>query len=831
MRKDLVYSLRTLWRSPMFTSVAILSVALGIGANTAIFSLLDQVVLRSLPVRDPERLVLFHTDYNAPGSSLSDNFETVFSNPLYRDLRDEDAAFEATIARAGARVAFSYQGATDSVAADMVSGNFFNALGVYAALGRVITPADDSAPGAHPVVVLSHSFWSSRFANSRGILDQTVKINGQPMTVIGVAAARFHGIIPGSTPDLYVPISMKRAVTPTWDALEDRRVRWLNVFARLRPGVSIARAQAATAVAYRAILERELAGVGPLRNARARDEFLNHRLEVRPAAQGINELRQRWEEPLQALMAMVGLVLLIACANVASLMLARASGRRREIAIRLAMGAGRGALMKQLLVEGLVLALAGGLVGLLVASWTTDALIQFLPGNQGGQWLSSGIHPRLLIFTLLLSAASGLLFSLIPALQATRPDLAETLKNQAATVASGGGAARFRKALVTVQVAFSTLLVVGAGLFTTSLIHLLTVNLGFRTEHLMMFTVDATASRHTAAEAVAFYQELQERLASAGNVAGVGAAADGPFSGGNRAGNLTVEGYHAKENESVGAGEVDVSPGFFHALGVPLLAGREFTERDRAGASKVVLVNEAFVRRYFNGRDALGRRLMMGESNHPVLDREIVGVVADTRKEVREPAKETIYFPYLQWERPTRLTFYVRGAGDETRLASAVRQLVTSMEANVPVRNVKPLALQVRESIYTDRLIAILAIAFGALATLLSAIGLYGVVAYAVARRTSEIGVRMALGAVPADVIRMLLKEAGQTAVTGIAIGLAGALALSRYVQSQLFGVKAADPAVFAGAAGLLALVALAAALVPGRRASRINPVSALKWE
>ena len=831
MRKDLVFSLRTLRHSPMFTVVAVLSLALGIGANTAIFSLLNQVALRSLPVRDPERLVLLHTEYQAPGSSTSDNFESVFSNPMYHQLRDRDPAFANTIARSAARVAMAYAGNTDSATAEIVSGNFFVSLGVSAALGRVLLPDDDGAPGAHPVVVLGHAFWSSRFGRSPDILNQKIAINGQPMVVVGVAAASFNGITPGSTPDLYVPIAMKRTVTPTWDGLEDPRTRWMNIFARLKPGMTMPKAQAATDVVYRSILENELAGAGRMRSDRDRDEFLNHRVELRPAAQGINGLRRDWEKPLDALMAMVGLVLLIACANVASLMLARAGSRRREIAIRLAMGAGRLALVRQLLLEGIVLALAGGALGLLVASWTTDGLIRLLPGSFAGNWLTAAIDFRLLSFTLMLSVASGIAFALIPALQATRQDIAETLKNQASSTASAGGTARFRKIIVTAQVALSLLLLVGAGLFTTSLIHLMHVDLGFRTEHLLMFSLDATTSRRELTEALAFYKNFQDRLAAAGDVRAIAAADNGPFSGSNSGSNITVEGYHPKEDEVVGSSRVAVNPGYFRAMGIPLLAGREFTDRDNASAPKAVVVNEAFVKRYFAGRDPVGRRLMFGASNKPVLDREIVGVAADVRSDVKKPAKETIFTPYLQWDRPARLTFYVRASGDEDRLATTVRQLVRSLDANVPVRNVKPVIVQVEESIYSDRLIAMLSVAFGVLATLLAALGLYGVVAYAVARRTPEIGMRIALGAVPADVIRMVLLDAGRTAGAGIAIGLLGSWLLSRYVQSQLFAVEASDPAVFAGAAAMLAVVAMAAAFVLGRRAARIDPLAALKYE
>jgi predicted permease len=403
--------------------------------------------------------------------------------------------------------------------------------------------------------------------------------------------------------------------------------------------------------------------------------------------------------------------------------------------------------------------------------------------------------------------------------------------NQRTAGMLSGGAARFRGALVVAQMALSLLLVIGAGLFAGSLMHLSQVNLGFRTARLLMFDVNATTTRPDMASAVSFYHDLQERLRTVGGVVGVAAAADGPFGGGTSAGNLTVDGYQPKPDENVGSNQVAVSPGFFEAMGVPLRAGREFSERDTMGAPKVVAINEAFARKYFAGRNPIGGRIMIGGSNHPVFDHEIVGVAADTHIAVRDQPKETIFTPYAQWNRPGRLVYYVRTAGDTRGLASTIRQVVRAADASVPMGDLKPVEVHIQDSMYSDRLIAMLSAAFGLLATLLAAIGLYGVIAHAVTRRTAEIGVRMALGAKPSVVLRMVLLEAGRMAAVGIVIGLAAALALSRLVESQLFGMKAADPAIFAGSAGLLAAVALVAAFAPGWRASKIEPVTALKYE
>ncbi len=568
-----------------------------------------------------------------------------------------------------------------------------------------------------------------------------------------------------------------------------------------------------------------------MHDERDRQRFLNHRAALRPAAQGIAELRDKWEKPLRVLTAMVGLVLLIACANVAGLMVARSTGRQREIAIRLAMGARRATLVRQLLLEGLILALAGGVVGLVVEHWSTAALLGVLPRDEAGGWIAASLDLHLLVYAFAISLACGLLFALLPALQATRPDLAPTLKDQALNVASGGRPARLRQALVSAQLALSLLLVVGAGLFSSSAANLLNAHLGFRTSQLLSFSINATLDRPEAAAAATFYHDLSLRLSSMPNVVGVAAADSGPFSGSNSISNITVEGYRAGQDEETDTHRIAVSPGYFAALSIPLRAGREFNARDDATAPKAVVVNETFVKRYLGNANPIGRRLQFGASTPPKLDREIVGVVADSRDDVRDPGRETIYSPYAQWDHPTRMVFYVRTAGDPGRTMAALRQAVREADPNLPAVKIKTVELRIRESLYTERLIAILSAAFGILATLLAAIGLYGVMAYSVARRTGEIGVRMALGALPVDVLRLVLFGAVRLAAIGIGIGLAAALAAGRLIESQLFGIRAADPVIYAGAALLLALVALIAAGVPAWRAARIDPVVALKYE
>ena len=833
MWNDLRYGLRTLRRSPVFTAVAVASLALGIGANTAIFSLINQVMIRNLPVANPERLVVLHAEGpSREGWDNRDNDQTGFSYPMYKSLRDRNQVFDGVIARSSWSASISYGGETERAAIEWVSGNFFQVLGVRPALGGLLTPEDDRAAAAHPVVVLSYGYWKRRFAANPEIVGQKININQHPMVVIGVEPAAFEGVLSGKNPDVIVPITMTEAIAPREvPVLDNQLYRWLNVFARLKPEMSMPKAGAAMNVLYHSASIEELAHSHHTLSRHGRERYLAQKLELIPAAQGLNLLRGQWETALVALMAMVGLVLLIACANVANLLLARAAGRKKEIAIRLAIGATPGAIVRQLLAESVLMALAGGLAGLAVAHWTIGGLLGFLPADARSDWLAATLDPRTLACSIALALMTGFVFGLAPALEAAREHAASALKEQAASLASSSRQARLRQGFIMAQVALSLVLLVGAGLFTRSLYRLMTEDPGFHAENLLRFSVEPGLNGYDVGRELAFYHEILERLAVLPGVRSVGATNLGPFGGGADGSNITVEGYRAGEDEDMNASKDGASPNYFHTMGIPVIAGREFTERDGAGAPEVVIVNEALARRFARAGNLLGKHLAFGAGNH--LDfREIVGIVRDIKYAgLREEAQPFVYTPMAQVKKLERATFYVRSLRDENVLGPDVRRLIRSMDANLPVYEMGSMTVQIADSIYRDRLVALLASVFGALATLLAAIGLYGVVAFNVARRTAEMGVRMALGALPGDVLALVMKEVGWLVAGGSAIGLAAAWLLGRYVQSQLFGVAARDPMVFLGAAAVLGFVAVAAGYIPARRASRIDPIVALRYE
>ena len=824
---DFRYALRTLLNAPAFTGVVVLTLALGIGANTAIFSLTDQVLLRMLPVTAPDQLVVL----DGPGTFRGRTFNSgTFSYPMYRDFRDQNSVFDGVIARFPAPLTLLTNGQSERVNGDLVSGNYFDVLGVRALLGRTFTADDDRTPGGHPVAVLSRNYWMRRFAGDPSVLNRTISLNGLPMTIVGVAPAGFFGIVVGESPDVMVPVMMKAQMTPTWDDLQNRRSRWLTVMARLKPGVTATQAEAAMNVVYRQLNEQELKEMTGV-TALFREGFLSKHLFLRPGQKGRSDLRQQFTTPILVLTGMVGLVLLIACANVANLLLARGAARQKEVAIRLALGATRAAIVRQRLVESLVLSGAGALLGLALAWWTGTLLLAMLPNDGAVQTLSAVPDARVTAFAIAVALLAAILFGLAPALSSTRPTLTSTLKDEAGSVVGGTGHARFRKGLVVAQVGLSVLLLAGAGLFARSLYNLKTLNPGFETDQLLGFSIDPSLNGYSRERSIQLFQQMQEQLAQLPEVKSATASVIQLLTDSNWSSTVQVEGYTPKEGENMNPDFNAVGPSYFAALGQPLIAGREFTVKDRSNAPKVAIINETMATYYFGAESPLGRHIG-SSARAKAPDTEIVGVVKDSKTStLRTEPRRFVYTPYMQESEIGQITFYVRARGDAASVGASVRQVAQRVDPNLPIFNIKSMNTVLDESLFLERMVAALSVAFGGLAMLLAAIGLYGVMSYTVARRTREIGIRMALGAEPGSVMWLVLREVALMVGTGIAVGLPLALALSRVVQSQLFDLSAHDPIALAAAAALLAIVALAAGYIPARRATHVDPMLALRYE
>jgi predicted permease len=832
LRQDLRYALRTLASKPGFTLVVVLTLALGIGANTAIFTLMDQVLFRLLPVKEPERLVV--VDAPGPSSGTTHNHSetlTPLSHPMFVELRDKSGAFEGALAEYTAPLHVTVGAQTDQVDGVLVSGTFFGVLGLRPAAGRLLDENDDRTPGAHPVVVLGHGFWTRRFAADPRVVGQSVLVNGHPMAVVGVAPPGFHGIEVGESADVYVPLMMLPQVIPTWNrGLGDWRVRWLTVMARLKDGLTRDEAAARANVLYSQLLREDAERI-ETKSERFRTAFLKKRLELLPGGRGISGLRDQSKTPLLVLMGMVGLVLLIACANVANLLLARASSRQKEVALRLALGASRARLVRQLLVECLVLAAAGGMLGIAISAWTANLLLRALPFEAAARVLSPDPDMRVALFALALSLATGVVFGLVPALQSTRPDLAPTLKNESGTLLGGSAPIRFRKGLVVAQVALSLLLLIGAGLFTRSLMNLRHLNPGFEPQRLITFTMDPSLNGYERERRFALFKQVQEEIAAEPGVASVSMADVPLMTNSDMSHTVSVEGYEGKDGENLNPNFNGVGPGFFSTLGIPLLAGREFTDADTLATRRVAVVNETFARYFFGDQDPIGRHFVENRyktSKNP--DTEIVGLVKDTRAgSLREDQRRFVYVPYTQESDVGELTFYARTSIEPAALAPRLRAVVREVDPSLPLTSLKTMRVQIAESLFVERLVAALSAAFGLLATLLAAMGLYGVMSYAVSLRTREIGIRVALGADRKSVLMMVLKEVAVLALVGVAIGLPGGYGLGRLVEAQLFGLSARDPFTFVVATVTLLATALLAGYLPALKATRVQPMEALR--
>lgn len=829
---NLKLAFRTLAKTPFVTAVAAISLALGIGANAAIFSMFNQLILRPLPVREPDRLVNLANPGPKPGSqscNQAGDCDAVFSYEMFRDLEKAQKAFSGLAAHVAFGTNLSYGKQNESASAMYVSGSYFPTLGLLPAQGRLLTTADDQTIGANFVAVLSHRYWTNKLGSDPAAVGSTIIISGQSLSIVGIAPEGFDGTTLGTQPAVFVPISMRGLLTPGWRGFENRRSYWAYVFGRLKPGASIEQAEQGINAIYTPIVNDVEAALQTNMSDQRMKEFRAKKVVMESGARGQSSMHEEARTPLFMLFAVTGIVLLIACANIANLLLARGAGRATEMAVRLSLGASRRQLMVQLLTESVVLALIGGVISLLIARWTLALLGSILPSD-ATEVMSLELQWPVVAFAMAMSLGTGLLFGLFPALHSTRADLISGIKANASQPAGAKAANRFRASLVTVQVGLSMALLVSAGLFIKSLRNVSRVDLGLNVENVVTFGLSPVVSGYDSTRTHQLFARVEEEFAALPGVRGVTSSVVALLTGSNWGNSVHVEGFKVDPDTDNGSRVNSIGPDYFRVMGVPVLAGREFTTSDTEGAPRVAIVNETFAKKFNLGRDAVGKR--MSDRGPDSLNIEIVGLVKDAKySEVKGEIPPLFFTPSRQDAQLGSTTFYVRTALPTSELLRQVPQVIAKLDQSLPVEDLKTLPQQVRESVFMDRMISIMSASFAVLATLLAAVGLYGVLAYTVAQRTREIGVRMALGANGATVRAMVLRQVGMLTLIGGVLGVAGALAIGRGAKSLLFGLEGHDPVVFALSAVVLGLVAMAAGYIPALRASRVHPMQALRYE
>ncbi len=805
--QDLRYAFRAMAKSPGFTSVALLTLALGIGANTTIFTWVNGFLLNGYPgIPAQDRLVVFSTEFRG-------NYMSV-SYPDFVDFRDKNSVFSGLVAMDMTALSLTVDKEAERAWGLLVSGNYFDALGVRLAQGRGFLPDEDKTPNAHPVAVISDALWHHRFAGDPGIVGKQITLNKHPFTVVGVAPRDFHGTYIGLSLDIYVPLMMQERLVPGGNRLEHRGNHWLDCLAKLKSGIGRQQAQAELDV-----LSKQLSEAYPNTNRDVRGTLY----PIWRAPYGATSVMG---PVLLILSGVVALVLLIACANVANLLLARAATRRREIAIRVSLGASRARLVRQLLTESVLLSCMGGATGIALAYWSWDLLLLFMPSVDFPITLAQGLDFRVMAFALALSVVTGLIFGLAPALEGSRSDLVTALKDDAGTVA-GSHKAGLRNTLVVAQISLSLLLLIAAGLLLRSLEHAQAVKLGFRPENVFLASLDLFPNGYTKETGRAFFNQLRERIASLPGVEAVSLSRRVPLGfGGSSGSSIEVEGYQAAKDENLFANYSQVSPDYFRSMGIKLRSGREFTVQDTATTPLVAVINEAMANRYWPGKDPVGRRFSMGGDWFVV-----IGVVETSKhRQLNEPPRPFCYMTLEQSYRPD-VTIHVRTARDAAAMTAAVRTIMRSLDPHLPLFNVTTLENHIGAATFSQRLGGSLLAAFGSLALLLAAIGVYGVISFGVNQRTREIGIRMALGARRFEILRMIVGHGSRLMAVGLALGLTAAFFTTKALASLLLGVSASDPATFVGIAVLLAAVSLAAMYIPARRAMRIDPSVALRYE
>jgi predicted permease len=833
--KDIRYGFRGLIKRPAFTVIALVILALGIGANTAIFTLINAVVLKSLPVDKPAELVLFNDTSDEGTSTLSEGDVPAgrsrrFCYASYQYFRAHDPSFEQLSAfRSGeSRLSVRRTDAPGDTAqrasAHLVSGNYFAVLGVNAMQGRVFTNEDD-LPAAQPVAVISNGYWQQKLNSDPQIVGKNILLNGTTFTIVGVMPSQFFGIRVRRSPDFWLPLAFQPQVELRKSYLEDKNVYWLNMVGRLKPGTDIAQAQAAVNVEFRQFLTER---AGSQLSDDSRQAIQNSFVSLASGARGLSGLRTFYSQALRMLMVIVALVLLIACANVGNLLLSRAAARQAEISLRQALGASRGRLMRQLLTESLLLAFIGGVFGILLAQWGVSLLVTRVAATTP---LDVKPDASILLFTLAISLVSGVVFGIAPALRATKADLTSALKEKSAQ----GRKHRFNlgSVLVVVQVAVSLILLVGAGLFARSLMKLQQEDLGFNRDNVLLASVDTRLAGYKPNELSAVYRQLYDRLSALPNVQSVTMASYSPLQGTGTNSTITVRGYTPAKNEDTSVSDIQVGPNFCETMGIPVLMGRDISLQDTPNSPRVAVVTRAFAQSYFHDENPIGRRATFEEDSDKE-DFEIVGVVGDAKYDsVKEKADRTVYRPILQVQDQQTFNnvFELRTLGDPLGLTAEVRAAIGQVNDKLPIGSINSLRVQTDEALKQEKLIAQLVSFFGLLGLLLSCVGLYGIMAHAVVRRTNEIGIRMALGAERRDIIWMVLKESLLLVGIGLVVGIPAAWGAAHLIASQLFGVNPTDPVTLLTAVVSLTLVAASAGYLPARKASRVNPLIALRYE
>jgi predicted permease len=806
--QDLRFGARMLFKQPGFTLIAVVTLSLGLGANTAIFSLVNTVLLRPLPIPQPERV--FEITPLQKGADVG-----ATSYPLYKDLRDRNQVLEGLAAYRFVPLSLSQNGNNERLWGYLVSGNYFDLLGVRAAQGRMFTQEEDRTPGAHPVAVLSYGYWQRRFGGDPNLVGRTITINNHSFTVVGIAPPEFNGTVLIFSPEIYAPINMAKQIEPGEDWLESRGSGVLQTIGRLKPQVTAAQAKAA--------LDALMAQLGP-----AYPGYENFRFSLTPPGLIVPMLRNATLGFAGVLLGVVSLVLLIACTNLANLLLARSARRRKEIAVRLALGATRFRLVRQLLTESALLAVMGGAVGALLAWWLVELAMAFKPPVDFALTIDLRMDWRVLVFTLGVSLLTGVLTGLAPALQATKPDLIPALKDE--TSLGGYRRARLRSALVVAQVALSLVLLAGAGLIVRSLQQVQTVGPGFDIEHTVTASVDLNLQGYDEARGVAFQKQLLARIEALPGVRAASYTGNLPLNLDRSSDTFYVEGQpFTRQSDLPEILVTSVWPRYFETMDIPLLAGRDFTTRDGGERARVAIVNESFARRYWPGQSAVGKRFSEDGPNNPFW--EIIGVVKDSKYfSLGEDSQPFVYFPMMR-DYDGAIALVVRASGEPQSLLNALRHEVRQLDANLPVYDAKTMREHMRLSLFPLRTGAWVAGSFALLALGLAGLGIYGVMSYATEQRTREIGIRMALGAQGGDVLRLVIRQGLRLALIGLALGLAGALALTRLMTSVLYGVSATDALTFAGVTLVLALVVVLACWIPARRATRVDPLVALRCE